>query len=477
MRKERLRVLHLYKTLGDMEILKDFSMNLYEGEVLGIMGLKGSGKTLLFHILAGEEEFDAGTLFFDENKICDGDMILSNRIALIGKESQLQKNMSVTDNIFHIRKHFHHQFWIHKKQSRMRTRTELKEIGADIDPDALICQLSSIESYMVEIIKKYIAGAKVIILDDFSEERSMQELLKLNELLEKLKKRGISFLISGYQLKQLQICAERILFLVNGGTGKVIVNEKRNQIDENLIFQIFPSMPNQRKKPKRKDEKPLFYADKVCTKKIKDISFSLYPGEILTLVDFETVNNQQLFESMMHPWQIESGQFFYKGSPVEERDFSPKNNRIIFVDFYLENKIIQQMSLEDNLCMGNFRKVSKAGFYHKRSMEYVKEDFFNWYPGRSLRECQNCEKISEQDKMAIFLYRMRLKKPQMILCIDPGRYTDALIFQMLKNQLWEFAQSGTAILILAQNVEQSYNMTDRFLFWEKGELIEILHLF
>ncbi len=79
--------------------------------------------------------------------------------------------------------------------------------------------------------------------------------------------------------------------------------------------------------------------------------------------------------------------------------------------------------------------------------------------------------------MAIFLYRMRLKKPQMIMCIDPGRYTDALIFQMLKNQLWEFAQSGTAILILAQNVEQSYNMTDRFLFWEKGELIEILHLF
>ncbi len=106
MRKERLRVLHLYKTLGDMEILKDFSMNLYEGEVLGIMGLKGSGKTLLFHILAGEEEFDAGTLFFDENKICDGDTILSNRIAFIGKESQHQKNMSVTDNIFHIRKHF-----------------------------------------------------------------------------------------------------------------------------------------------------------------------------------------------------------------------------------------------------------------------------------------------------------------------------------------------------------------------------------
>ena len=53
MRKEALRVLHLYKRFGQKEVLTDFHMNLLEGETLGIMGLKGSGKTLLFHILKG----------------------------------------------------------------------------------------------------------------------------------------------------------------------------------------------------------------------------------------------------------------------------------------------------------------------------------------------------------------------------------------------------------------------------------------
>lgn len=104
-------------------------------------------------------------------------------------------------------------------------------------------------------------------------------------------------------------------------------------------------------------------------------------------------------------------------------------------------------------------------------MEYIKKDFLEWYPSETLKKCKNCEDISEQDKMAILLYRIRLKKPQMILCIDPRRYTDALTYQMMKEQMWEFAESGISILIMAQNVEQNYRLTDRFLFWEKEKLI------
>lgn len=471
MKKEILRVQHLYKSQGRTEILKDFSMNLYEGEVLGIMGLKGSGKTLLFHILTGIEEFDAGTLFFDENRISGKRTTLRKYIAMVGKEPQLQKNMSVMDNIFHIRKHYHHQIWIHEKQIRIQAEAELKALGITIDPEVLICQLTRIESYIIEIVKNYIIGARIIILDDFSEEHNADEILKLNDLLEKLKSKGVSFVIAGYQLQNLQMCAERILFLVNGTAGKIITNRKRNQIDEKQIFQIFPPMARQKKRQVRKGQKLLFWAEKVCMDKLQDISFSLYQGEILTLVDFENVNNQQLFEGLMNPELIRSGNFFYKDHVITQKDFSLNSNNILFVDFNLKNKVIGQMSLEDNLCMGNFNKVSKAGFYSRKSMEYIKKDFLEWYPSETLKKCKNCEDISEQDRMAILLYRIRLKKPQMIWCIDPRRYTDALTYQMMKEQMWEFAESGISILIMAQNVEQNYRLTDRFLFWEKEKLI------
>ena len=442
MRKEALRVLHLYKRFGQKEVLTDFHMNLLEGETLGIMGLKGSGKTLLFHILTGKEEFDQGTLFFNEKRVDGKRWCCRNQIAMVGRESQLQQNMSIADNIFYLRKH------------------------------TLICQLTRLESYMIEIVKRYIMGAKVIILDDFSEQYRTEEILKLNQLLDRMKQDGISFIISGYRLKNLQMCAERILFLVNGTTGKIVQNMKRNQIDENLIFQIFPSALPRRKKAELPKSEVLFSARDVSVNELEKATFDLHKGEILTIVDFETVHNENLFHCLMNPESILQGRIVYDHHPITRKNYAAKNNGILFADFNLKNKIIEQMSLQDNLCMGNFNKVSRVGFYSKRSMEFIKKDFLEWYPSEQLKTCRDCRNLSEKDKMAILLYRIRMKKPRVILCNEPGRYTDALTFEMMRKQFWDLAESGTSILILTQNIEQNYMLTDRFLFWDRQGLKE-----
>lgn len=472
MRKEALRVSHLYKRIGQKEVLTDFHMNLLEGETLGIMGLKGSGKTLLFHILTGKEEFDQGTLFFNEKRVDGKRWCCRNQIAMVGRESQLQQNMSIADNIFYLRKHYHHQIWTHKNKMEMRTKKELQNVGINLSPDTLICQLTRLESYMIEIVKRYIMGAKVIILDDFSEQYRTEEILKLNQLLDRMKQDGISFIISGYRLKNLQMCAERILFLVNGTTGKIVQNMKRNQIDENLIFQIFPSALPRRKKAELPKSEVLFSARDVSVNELEKATFDLHKGEILTIVDFETVHNENLFHCLMNPESILQGRIVYDHHPITRKDYAAKNNGILFADFNLENKIIEQMSLQDNLCMGNFNKVSRVGFYSKRSMEFIKKDFLEWYPSEQLKTCRDCRNLSEKDKMAILLYRIRMKKPRVILCNEPGRYTDALTFEMMRKQFWDLAESGTSILILTQNIEQNYMLTDRFLFWDRQGLKE-----
>lgn len=472
MQKEVLRVSHLYKRIGQREVLTDFHMNLLEGETLGIMGLKGSGKTLLFHILTGKEEFDQGTLFFNENRVYGEQWRCRNQIAMVGRESQLQQNMSIADNIFHLRKHYHHQIWTHKNKMEMRTKRELQNVGINLSPDTLICQLTRLESYMIEIVKRYIMGAKVIILDDFSEQYHTEEILKLNQLLDRMKQDGISFIISGYRLKNLQMCAERILFLVNGTTGKIIRNVKRNQIDENLIFQIFPSVSSRRSRVESQKSEVLFSASNVWADELQRVTFDLHRGEILTIVDFEAIHNENLFHCLMNPESISQGRILYDHHFVTRKDYTAKNNGILFVDFNLENKIIEQMSLQDNLCLGNFNKVSTLGFYNKRSMEFIKKDFLEWYPSEQLKMCRDCRSLSEKDKMAILLYRIQMRKPQIILCNEPGRYTDALTFEMMRKQFWNLAENGTSILILTQNIEQNYRLTDRFLFWDKQRLKE-----
>ena len=171
------------------------------------------------------------------------------------------------------------------------------------------------------------------------------------------------------------MCAERILFLVNGTTGKIVQNMKRNQIDENLIFQIFPSALPRRKKAELPKSEVLFSARDVSVNELEKATFDLHKGEILTIVDFETVHNENLFHCLMNPESILQGRIVYDHHPITRKNYAAKNNGILFADFNLKNKIIEQMSLQDNLCMGNFNKVSRVGFYSKRSMEFIKKDF------------------------------------------------------------------------------------------------------
>ncbi len=472
MRKEILRASHLYKRVGNVLILNDFSMNLYEGEVLGIMGLRDSGKTLLFHILSGEEEFDAGTLFFDEQKLEGNKLQLRNKIALVKKESALEKNMTVTDNIFHIRKHYHHQFWVHERLYRSQAKEQLERVSLAIDPDSPVSELSEIECYMIEILKGYIMGARIIILDDFAQEHTKTEYFQLNALIEKLREQGVSFLVAGYQMQNLQIYSERILFLVNGTTGKIVCNKRRKQINENLVFQTAPAEKKKKREIIRENKTEVFRAEGICTPELQDISFSLYQGEVLTLVDLSNSKNQSLFDCLMHQEQVISGDFYYRKHCLTKKSRFIKRGEILFVDFNSQNKIIEPLSLQDNLCIGNFHKVSAAGFYSRKSMNYIERDFLAWYPSEALINRKNCFHLSEKDKMAIVLYRMRLQRPKMMICVNPDRYTDAQTYLMVQQQLQEMAQTGTSILILSANVERSYQLTDRFLFWENGRLKE-----
>ena len=190
------------------------------------------------------------------------------------------------------------------------------------------------------------------------------------------------------------------------------------------------------------------------------------------MVDFSGINNQRLFECLMNLEKMKKGKLYHLNQIMNGKRLTDRSEDCLFVDFNLKNSVIEQISLQDNLCLGNFHKISTAGFYRQKSMDYIERDFLNWYPNEELRGRSDCRHLSEKDKMAILLYRIRLYKPRVIFCIDPSRYTDALIYGMMQQELHELAKAGISILIMAKTVEQNYQLTDRFLFWEEGKLVE-----
>lgn len=92
--------------------------------------------------------------------------ILSASTALVQKNSSLIPSLTVMENIFVIRRHKYGTYLVHRKLILHETLNWMRELGLSISPQEKVCNLTKTEQYLVEILKAYILGAKLIILDD-----------------------------------------------------------------------------------------------------------------------------------------------------------------------------------------------------------------------------------------------------------------------------------------------------------------------
>lgn len=463
MKKEVLRISHMFHPQSEEGGLDDFSMNLYEGEVLGLMGYRNSGKAVLFDILTGKEGFSEGTLFLNEEVVPVHRIPVMKSIVQITGRSALLDNMSVADNIFHLRKHGKWQIFTHQKMHERLAETHLKEFGLNIRPETPVYKLSVLEKSMVEMVKAYILGGRIILLYDIINNRTREELLRLNTFFELMKCRGVSFVMSGYQIENLRICADRILIMSRGRVLKLMTNRRKTPPD--VVKMLEPKNVRQSAAKACSRGDLLLEAKKIYTDKLRDFSFSVARGEILAVIDYERATNEALYQFLQEPGRRQSGSCRMYG-----REYTPRmaQKSAVFIDFNKENTVLPYMSLEDNLCMGCFGRFARGGFISKKRMEFVKREFLEWDSQYSRPEDSNCVGINARDQMAIRLFGLRLQKPDLVLCMDPFTADLGSAGRKLKEVLKELSARGSAVLLLSGSLEKGYMLADRFLMVQNG---------
>ena len=465
--EEILRIKHLSKAYGSNAVLQDINFNLYKGEVIGIMGLHNSGKTVLSHILADEESFSNGSIYFKEELSDVHILNEANKICMIHKHSSLIETLSVMENIFVIRKRRKHL--VHKKLMKSQMQYWMKELNINISPSAKVMQLSKIERYIIEIVKAYIFGAAVILIDDLSFENKPSEYQELNHIIETLTKRGVSFIITSYQIKTLQLYSDRIYFLSNGLFVKSIHNEKRNQIDVERILLNNNASISKIKHTYYQPAELLFSSEDIHTEFLKDFTFHICKGEIVVIFDLFNDCNDELWNFLQKQCSNKNCDKFLHEEKSEFSVFAKQRNSI-FADFDMGNSILDYLSVSDNLCVGNYNRLSSLGLIKKRRIRYIEKDFSNWYGDDELITRSHCTNLSEKEKTAIYLYRLRLQAGKIIFCKNPEQIADYVTFQLIEQEIRSMANSGTSICIFTSDIDRLRNLADRIILLSEGKL-------
>lgn len=459
MKTEILRIQNLNMKRSSGCDLKNIYMNLYEGEVLGIVGVHNSGKSFLFDFLTGNQKAESGRISFYEETKDVKEWAGSGKIYRIGQQSSLVEYCSVLENIFVIRRQRQKHLWIPWLAMKKQAECCLEELGVDVSPYDKVYELSCVKRHEVELVKAYAAGAKLILIDDVTVPYTAADYGALYGVIKKLRDKGISFMISGCKLENLQRLADRCLFIVNERAVKVVENVRRKQIDEMQILLGRPertmSKVNAGKKGGPGKQAPFFRAANVRVKN-EEWNFQIGCGEIVVFADPFARRAEQLIHMLEGKASYE-GSFYLAGKRVK------RNCRDIqTASMSEENMIIESLEIRDNLCLSSYQRISRLGFVDPVKARTIERLFLEQY-----REedgfCSDGKKLTYAEKMAVYLERLKLQRWKLLVCSNVDNVMSFELEDMMKRQFRKMAEGKRSVCICASSFEKFCDLADYFL--------------
>jgi simple sugar transport system ATP-binding protein len=242
MSEEVLRTEHVSKSFGRVTALRDASIHLAKGEVLGLLGDNGAGKSTLMKILTGFHKADSGKLYFQGKEIELRSVSHARGLGIepVYQDLALINELSVYRNMFLQREIMYGGVLriLNDGAMRERARHHLDQMGVNIPSvDVEISKLSGGQRQAIAVARSVYANAKVLLLDEPTAAMGVRESAIILNLIRRLKEKGeVSIIIVAHNYAHIFDVCDRVNLLQNGEitfdrrTGETSVEELMNLV-------------------------------------------------------------------------------------------------------------------------------------------------------------------------------------------------------------------------------------------------------
>ena len=205
------------KCFPGVQALQNVSLAVRRGACHALMGENGAGKSTLGKILAGLYQPDEGRIIFDGKPVSfrnPRDAFLAG-IGIVHQELAFCENLSVAENLF-LGSLPSRLAFVSRSELRARAQHALAAIGAEINPGAIMAELSVGRQQMVQIAGAVAGGARVIIFDEPTSSLSQVEARRLFGLVKNLRSRGITSIYVSHRLEEIFELCDTVTVLRDG---------------------------------------------------------------------------------------------------------------------------------------------------------------------------------------------------------------------------------------------------------------------
>ncbi len=218
--ESRLEALHLEKSYGSRKVVKDVSLSVKKGEVVGLLGPNGAGKTTSFYMIVGLVRSDAGEIYIDGQSVQNLPIHRRSRLGLsyLPQEASIFRKLNVEDNVravLELQQDEHGQS-LSRAVIEERLTALLQELRVDHLRQSPALALSGGERRRVEIARALATQPRFILLDEPFAGIDPIAVIEIQRIIGFLKARGIGVLITDHNVREtLGICDHA--FIISDG--------------------------------------------------------------------------------------------------------------------------------------------------------------------------------------------------------------------------------------------------------------------
>lgn len=478
MKHEIIRMDRITKTVNGVPVLNCMSLNIFRGEIVGVLGHSGSGKTTIAQILSGLQSFDSGYMYINEQRYMQVTPAVarSNHIFFIHKLSALIPNMSLAENIFVMKQSALRNPYINHKAIELEAAQLLSRVGLDFySAKTPAYKLSDCERALVLLCRALASGSHLIILDSALENLTPKDRYHFYDVVKKLNKDGIAFLITERAPKYLLQVAERLFIIQDGSNLKTVYHDN---FDIGYITQLLTQHSHSLKIVRESvaTDIPALQIQHLSFEGYQDISFTVHKGEILSILDMENLFTKALANALLGKTRPAGGAILLNRKPIMPRsvDHAVRLGIGIIEHDAIKHGIFQSLDYSENCNLMILEKFKKSGIIQRNMEQYIRKTY-NFLLPSSIKKART--PVSYFDVHAqnnILLTRWKIAAPPVLLCIDPGSMTDMVSRNMIFKMLDEYSQMQMGVLILTSDPDDALTISDRVFLYENGKLSSIL---
>lgn len=470
MKDEVLRMERVTYIKEGVTLLDNFNLNIYRGEILGLLCINDNGLEDLIELLAVNKPIHYGRVYFHEQLVNNHlhSNFSRNSVAVIEKRSRLVDQLTVGDNVFVLRDGFSRHV-INSKGFETQIQRLSKELDFRVSAGAYVDRLTTFERCMVEMIKAVATGIRLIVIRDVSNFVSAVDLERLHDAVRYYASRGVTFLyICNHHEEIYRICS-RTAMMENGRIFRILHKEDMTAASmQTYVDTLFTADAAGGKahgdKPESNMQAVMEFRD-VKTDSMNEMAFTIYPGECLVLLDINNTTQTDFLNLLSGQSRLRGGRILHKGIPVKS---AAQRRKIALIrEKPAQSMLFPDISYLDNLCFMADRRA-RALWYSKRKRESVIQQFLP-VAGEDIY-APDLLKLSTKSLYNLVYNRTYLQHPDVAVCVQPFSGADYYLRLHVIGLIRKLLERGTAVMILAVSLSDSLQLADRLLVIKGGRI-------